>query len=81
MIAFIDPAARPALTVAGIFFVIIYVLAGVYVWRHRREWFGSDASVEGDRKATRYLAIIVICVPLLFLTWRVLSMLVGLWLK
>ena len=81
MIAYINPAALPALTIAGIFFLILYVLAGVYVWRHRRQWFGPDASVDGDRKATRYLAIIVICIPLLFLAGRVLIELVGLWIK
>jgi hypothetical protein len=53
----------------------------VYVWRHRRQWFGPDASVDGDRKATRYLAIIVICIPLPFLAGRVLIELVGLWIK
>ena len=81
MIASVDPAAVPALTVGGIIFVIFYVLAGVYVWRHRREWFGPDRSIDGDRSATRYLQVIVICIPLLFLTGRVLFELVGLWIK
>jgi len=81
MIAFIDPSARPALTIAGIFFVAVYVLFGVYVWRHRRQWFGPDASVEGDRKATRYLAVIVLCIPLVLLAGRVLIELIGLWVK
>jgi len=81
MIAFIDPAALPALTIAGIFFVIIYLLAVVYVWRRRRQWFGPDESVDGDRKATRYLQVLVICIPLLILTCRVLVELIGLWTK
>jgi len=81
MIAFINPAAVPALTIAGIFFVVVYVLAGAYVWRRRRQWFGPDANVDGDRKATRYLAVMVICIPLLFLTGRVLIELIGLWVK
>ena len=81
MIALIDPAARPALTVGGILFVIIYLLAGVYVWRYRRQLFGPDDRVDGDKKATRYLQIVVICIPLLILSGRVLFELVGLWIN
>ena len=81
MLALINPAARPALTIGGILFFIFYVLAAVYVWRHRQEWFGPDASVDGDRKATRYLQVIVICIPLVPLTGRVLFELIGLWVK
>jgi len=81
MIALINPSAVPALTIAGIFFIIIYLLAGAYVWRHRRELFGADESVDGDKKATRYLQVVVLCIPLLFLTGRLLVELVGLWIK
>ena len=81
MIASVDPAAVPALTIAGIFFLIIYSLFGAYLWRHRRQWFGPDEGVDGDRKATRYLQIVVICIPLLILTGRVLVELVELWIK
>jgi len=81
MIAYINPAAVPALTIAGIFFIIVYLLAGLYFWRHRREFFGRDPRVDGDRKATRYLQIVVICIPLLFLIGRVFVELVGLWIK
>ena len=58
MIALIDPAARPALTIAGIFFLIINLLAGAYIVRHWRRLFGRDPRVEGDRDATRYLQIV-----------------------
>lgn len=81
MIATVNPAAVPALTIAGIFFVIIYVLAGAYVWRHRKQLFGPDERVDGDKQATRYLQIIVICIPLLILTGRVLFEVVELWIK
>ena len=81
MIATVNPAAVPALTVGGILFLIIYVLAGVYVWRYRRQLFGPDDRVDGDKKATRYLQIVVICIPLLILSGRVLFELVGLWIK
>jgi heme/copper-type cytochrome/quinol oxidase subunit 2 len=81
MIATVDPAAVPALTIAGIFFLAVYLLFGAYLWRHRRQWFGPDEGVEGDRKATRYLQVVVICIPLLILTGRVLFELVGLWIN
>jgi len=81
MIASINPAGVPALTVAGILFVTFYVLAALWVWRHRQELFGPDKRVDGDRRATRYLQIIAICAPLLLLSGRVLWMLIGLWIK
>jgi arginine exporter protein ArgO len=81
MIAFIDPAARPVLTVGGIIFITFYVLFGVLAWRRRREWFGADASVEGDRRATRYLQVMVICIPLILLAGRVFLEVIGIWTK
>jgi heme/copper-type cytochrome/quinol oxidase subunit 2 len=81
MIATVNPAAVPALTVGGILFVIIYLLAGVYVWRYRRQFFGPDDRIDGDKKATRYLQIVVICIPLLILSGRVLFELIGLWIN
>jgi len=54
MIALIDPAARPALTVAGAFFLIINLLGGAYILRHWRRLFGRDEQVDGDKRATRY---------------------------
>ena len=79
VIALIDPAARPALTIAGIFFLIINLLAGAYIVRHWRRLFGRDPGVDGDRDATRYLQIVVITIPWLILTGRLAVELVGLW--
>jgi hypothetical protein len=79
MIALIDPAGRPALTIAGIFFLIINLLAGAYIVRHWRRLFGRDPGVDGDRDATRYLQVVVITVPWLILTGRLAVELVGLW--
>jgi Na+-driven multidrug efflux pump len=79
MIALIDPAARPALTIAGIFFLIINLLAGVYIIRHWRRLFGSDPRVDGDRIATRYLQVVVITIPWLVLTFRLAIELIGFW--
>ena len=79
MLAWIDPAALPALRVAGALFIIINLLAGAYLVRHWRAMFGPDVVVGDDVKAVRYLRIIVIAAPLLILTFRLLMMWVGLW--
>jgi len=79
MIALIDPVARPALTIAGIFFLIINLLAGAYIIRHWRRLFGRDPRVDGDRNATRYLQIVVITIPWLILTGRLAAEIVGFW--
>ena len=79
MIALIDPAARPALTVAGVFFLIINLLAGAYIIRNWERLFGRDPRVDGDRVATRYLQVVVITIPWLILTGRLAVELVGFW--
>jgi len=81
MIAVIDPAARPALTIAAIFFIIVNLLAGAYIIRNWGRLFGQDASVDGDRKATRYLQIIVITIPWLILTGRLVVEVFEFWMK
>jgi hypothetical protein len=79
MIALIDPAARPALTVAAIFFIIVNLLAAVYVIRNWRRLFGPDRRIDGDKQATRYLQVLVITIPLLVLTFRLAIELIGFW--
>ena len=79
LIAVIDPAAVPALRIAGGMFLIINLLGGAWVWRHRRQLFGPDSTATGDRPATRYLQVIVLGIPWLFLTFRLLSGLVATW--
>ena len=79
MIALIDPAARPALTVAAIFFIIVNLLFGAYLIRNWLRFFGPDPTVDGDKKATRYLQVFVIMIPLLILTGRLVFELVGFW--
>jgi hypothetical protein len=79
LIGLINPAARPALTIAGAFFLIINLLAGAYIVRHWRRLFGRDPSVDGDRDATRYLQVVVITIPWLILTGRLAVELAGLW--
>jgi hypothetical protein len=79
MIALINPDALPALRIAGALFLIVNLLAGVYAVRHWRRLFGRDQRVEGDIAAVRQLQIIVIVIPWLFLTFRLLVEWVKLW--
>jgi hypothetical protein len=81
MIALIDPAALPALRTAGAVFLIINLLAGAYGLRHWRRLFGRDPRVDGDIAAVRQLQIIVIVIPWLFLTIRLLVEWVKLWIE
>jgi hypothetical protein len=81
ILALVDPAARPALTVAGAFFLIVNLFAGAYIIRHWRRLFGRDSCIDGDRDATRYLQVVVITIPWLILTGRLAVELVGLWIN
>jgi ABC-type transport system involved in cytochrome c biogenesis permease subunit len=66
---------------AGALFLIINLLAGVYAVRHWRRLFGPDPQVGGDIAAVRQLQIIVIVIPWLFLTMRLLVEWVKLWIQ
>jgi hypothetical protein len=78
-LAAIVPAALPALRVAGALFLIVNLLGGAYIWRHRRQLFGPDLTVAGDRVAVRQLQAIALGIPWLFLTFRLLYVWVTLW--
>jgi len=79
MIASVNPTALPALTIAGIFFVVVNLLGFAYMFRKRRLLFGPDPSVDGDRIATRSLQVIALTVPLLFITIRLVCVLFEMW--
>lgn len=81
MIATIERAAVPALRIAGTFFLIVNVLAGVYIWRHRRRLFGRDPRVEDDTDAAREARMDVILIPWLYLTTWLVVELIGLWIR
>jgi len=78
-LAAIVPSALPALRVAGALFLIINLLAGAWAWRHRRQLFAPDLTVDGDRLAVRQLQVLVLGIPWLFLTFRLLYEWVELW--
>jgi hypothetical protein len=77
MIASINPAALPALRIAGALFLVVYFLVGAYFFRHRRRFFGRDPRVDNDIPAVRHIRFEVILVPWLGLT----TLLVVLWLS
>lgn len=79
MLAWIDPSALPALRIAGALFLIINLLGGVWIWNHRRQLFGPNPNIDGDRVAVRMLQVVVIAIPWLFMTFRLVIEWVGLW--
>jgi hypothetical protein len=79
MIALINPSALPALRFAGTFFLIINILAIVYVFRNRHRFFDRDPNVDDDIPAVRKLRVEVILIPWLFLTTLILILLIKFW--
>jgi hypothetical protein len=80
-LAAIVPSALPALRVAGALFLIVNLLGGAYIWRHRRQLFGPDLTVSGDRLASRQLQALVLGIPWLLLTFRLFYVWVELWIS
>ncbi|HEU5313880.1 MAG TPA: hypothetical protein VFU08_08645 [Candidatus Udaeobacter sp.] len=79
MLALINPAALPALRIAGTFFLIINLLGIIYIFRNRRRFFGQDPNVSDDIPAVRRLRVEVILIPWLFLTTLLIVLLIYLW--
>jgi len=79
MLAQVNPVALPALRVAGMFFLTINILAFVYFFRHRQQFFGKDPDVPGDIPAARKVRIELILIPWFALTLFLVVMLVVLW--
>ena len=75
----INPAALPALRIAGMFFLAINLLAGAYIFRNRHRFFGRDPNVSDDIPAVRKLRIEVILFPWLVLTMFLVVLLIYLW--
>ena len=79
MIIAINPSVLPALRIAGTFFLIINLLAGVYIFRNRHRFFDRDPSVDDDIPAVRKLRVEVVMVPWLALTTLLVILLIYLW--
>jgi hypothetical protein len=74
-------SALPALRIAGALFLIVNLLGGAYIWRHRRQLFGPDSTATGDRPVSRQLQALVLGIPWLLLTFRLLYVWVELWIS
>ena len=79
MLALINPAALPALRIAGTFFLIINLLAIVYIFRNRHRFFGQDPNVSDDIPAVRKLRVEVVLIPWSVLTALLVILLIYLW--
>jgi hypothetical protein len=53
-IAVIEQQAVPALRVGFTLAVIIFLLAGVFIWRRRHQFFDRDPIVENDVSVVRH---------------------------
>jgi hypothetical protein len=78
-LALVNPAALPALRIAGTFFLIVNILAMVFIFRNRHRFFDRDPNVDNDIPAVRKLRVEVIMVPWLFLTTLLVIVLINLW--
>ena len=54
MTAVIEQAGIPALRVGFTLAVIMFLLAGVFIWRRRQQFFDRDPNVENDVPAVRH---------------------------
>ena len=54
MIALIEQLGVAALRVAFTVAVIVFLLAGVFIWRRRHQFFDRDSNVENDVPAVRH---------------------------
>jgi len=79
MLATINPAALPALRIAGTLFLIINLIGGTYIFLNRHRFFDRDPSVDDDIPAVRNLRMEVVMVPWLVLTTLLVVLLIYLW--
>ena len=80
-LALIDPAALPALRVAGTIFLMINLLGGGYIFFNRHRFFDRDPEVENDISAVRHLRVEVVLIPWLTVTTVNLILLINFWIR
>ena len=54
VIAVIEQAGVPALRIAFTIAVIIFLFAGIFIWRRRHQFFDRDPNVENDVPVVRH---------------------------
>ena len=75
----INPVALPALRIAGTLFLIVNILAFVYIFRNRHRCFAQAPNISEDIEPVRKLRIEVALIPWSALTLFVLILLIYLW--
>jgi hypothetical protein len=80
MLAQINPTVLPALRIAAIFFFIINLLGGAYIFRNRHRFFDRDPNIDNDIPSVRKIRVEVVMIPWLVLTTLVLILLISFWL-
>jgi hypothetical protein len=80
MIAAIEQAGVPALRVAFTLAVIIFLLAGIFIFRRRHQFFDRDPNVENDVPVVRHIrleeilfvwsALTLVLISVLYQVWR-----------
>jgi len=80
MLALINPAALPALRIAGTIFFLLYLAGGAYVFRNRHRFFDRDPRVDNDIPAVRHVRVELLLIPWFGITTLILILLIGLWL-
>jgi hypothetical protein len=79
MLALINPEALPALRMAETFFLLINILAFIYIFRNRHRFFDQDPNVADDIPAVRKLRVEVVLIPWSVLTTLLVTLLIYLW--
>ena len=54
MLAVIEQAGVPALRIVFTIAVIVFLFAGVFIWRRRHQFFDRDPNVENDVPVVRH---------------------------
>jgi hypothetical protein len=80
LIAVIQQAGVPALRVAFTAAVIIFLFAGVFIWRRRHQFFDRDPNVPNDVPVVRHNrmeeilfvwgALTLVLISILYQVWR-----------
>jgi len=77
--AVIEQAGIPALRVAFTIAVIVFLFAGVFIWRRRHQFFDRDPNVENDVPVVRHNREEAVLFVWMGLTIALLSILYQVW--
>jgi len=79
--ALINPAALPALRIAGTIFLLLNLIGGAYIFLNRHRFFDPDPDVENDIAAVRHIRVEVVLIPWLAVTAVTLILLISFWVR